>query len=682
MACLTVAGAVRGAEPDHWAFQQLTQPAIPTVKNPDWPITKIDHFILAKLQARDIKPSPRAENHVLVRRAYLDLIGLPPTPEEIAAFAKDLETNAQSAYEKLLDRLLESPHFGERWGRHWLDGAGYVDVVGGDNDAATIKRGENKWRYRDWVIGAFNRDQPFDRFLREQIAGDELVDWRNATAFTPEMRDTLIATGFLRTAADDTDENELNTLDIRHGVLQRTTEVIGNNLLALTIQCAKCHDHKYEPISQRDYYRLIALLQPALNPDRWLQPKERLFADIPAAQKAEIDKHNVAIDKELADLNKRLAEVKKEGKDTTAIADLEKQVKEVTKRKRGWNTLHVITDAGPPTPTRLLVRGDHTKLGDVVEPGFLRALCSTDAAAILRESKDERPTSGRRTALANWMTNPKSHAGALVLRVRVNRIWQHLFGRGIVETADNFGRSGAKPTHPELLDWLANQFVDDGQRIKPFVKRLMLSAVYRQASASTVEPPAADPDNALLWKMRLRRLESEIVRDSLLAVAGKLDRTRGGPPVELEVVSGGTMKVKGPGENRRTVYLLGRRNYHLPILNVFDQPNLTTNCTRRASSAVVLQSLALLNEPFVHDQAKALAERIAAVKPGAEIDRAFTIVLGRSPTVREITACAEHVGTQNSNYLKEKAPPDVARRKALTHLWHMLVNTSEFLHTP
>ncbi len=462
----------------HYAFRKLLSPALPRVQGAARARTPIDRFVLARLEADGLTLSPDADRRTLIRRASLDLLGLPPAPEEVELFVKDPRPDA---YERLLDRLLASPFFGERWGRHWLDGAGYVDVTGGDNDAATVKLGENKWRYRDYVIAACNDDLPFARFLTEQIAGDELADWRSQKTFDAATRRLLIATGFLRTAADDTDENELNTLDIRHGILQRTGEVLAGNLLGLTFNCAKCHDHKYEPISQHDYYRLLGLLQPAFNPANWLQPKQRLIKDA------------------------------------------------------AWGNLQVVCDTGPPTPTHLLRRGNHDRPGAEVVPGFLSVLCSSDAAAVLGATRAEGKTSGRRLALARWLTDPHTPAGGLVLRVRVNRIWAHLFGKGLVETCDNLGVTGAKPTHPELLEWLAVQFAAHVGQLKPFLKLLMTSTVYRQQSADN-QPAGAriDPENRLLWRQRLRRLESEAVRDSLLAVSGRLDRSAGGPPIPVE----------------------------------------------------------------------------------------------------------------------------------------------------
>ena len=642
----------------HWAFQTLSRPVPPSIAEPSRAHTPIDHFLLARLRAARLTFAPEADRATLIRRATLDLIGLPPTPDEIAAFEAD---RSPDAYARLIDRLLASPHFGERWGRHWLDGAGYVDVTGGDNDAATVKLGENKWLYRDYVIRSFNADKPFDRFLVEQLAGDELVNWREATAFTPEIRESLIATGFLRTAADDTDENELNTLDIRHGVLQRTGEVLANNLLGLTLNCAKCHDHKYEPLSQADYYRLLALLQPAFNPDRWLQPKQRLFAALPPAEKRRADEHNAAVDKQIAELNRL-----KQDPETH-----NRRMAELTAKKRTFENWQVVYDAGPATPTRLLKRGNHDRPGSEVAPGFLEVLCSSGQASAITAMGE---SSGRRLALTRWLTAADTPAGALVVRVRVNRVWRHLFGRGLVEPTDNLGLSGERPTHPELLDWLAGEFVRGGGRLKPLLKLLTTSAAYRQASAVPGPAPAADPDNNLLWRMPLRRLEAEVIRDSLLAVGGTLDRSMGGPPVPVDVKADGSLAPKDGDRPRRSVYLLARRNYHPTLLGVFDQPALTTNCTGRQSSAVVLQSLALLNDEFMRGRAVAVADRVAAAKPEAQVETAFRIVLGRAPSAGEAKVAADLLELH-------RARRETASR-ALAHLCHVLLNTSEFLYAP
>jgi hypothetical protein len=578
------------------------------------------------------------------------LTGVPPSPDDVEEFLRD---PSQKACERLVDRLLASPHFGERWGRHWLDGAGYVDVMGGDNDAATIKLGENKWLYRDYVVDALNADKPFARFLTEQLAGDELVDWRSAATFTSEIRELLVATGFLRTSADDTNENELNTLDIRYGVLHRTAETLAGNLLGLTLQCAKCHDHKYEPIAQRDYYRFQALLEPAFNPHNWLQPQDRALPSISQSQRAAAESSSPG--------GGEHGETKPAGPN--------------------WQ---VVYDVGPPTPTYLLRRGDPSSPGEEIPPGFLSVFGPAEDATLIGPSQAAGATSGRRLALARWLTDPESPAGALAIRVRVNRIWQHLFGVGLVATPDNFGMTGAAPTHAELLEWLSCEFVAGGGRLKPLIRQIVLSQAYRQTSAER-QPAAwaADPDNRLLWRQRLRRLESEAIHDSLLAAGGVLDRRLGGPPIPVEPRPDGSFVVKpdgAPGDLfRRSLYLLARRNYHPTVLAVFDQPHLATHCTRRETSAVVLQPLTMLNDAFVLEQASLAAERvrIEATTPEENIRRAFLQILGRPPDEEESAWCEQ---------MLQSAAPAVdgadASHEPLARLCHTLFNTSEFLYIP
>jgi hypothetical protein len=738
---------------DHWAFRRLARPSVPPIKERGRVQTPVDSFVLAKLEAKELGFSPDADKRTLIQRSYLDLLGLPPMPKEVDAFVQDTRPDA---YEQLIDRLLESPHFGERWGRHWLDGAGYVDVLGGDNDAARIKLGENKWRYRDYVIRALNADKPFDLFLTEQLAGDELRDWRSAKTFDEPTRNLLIATGFLRISADDTDENELNTPDVRHGVLQRTGEVLASNLLGVTFNCAKCHDHKYEPISQRDYYRFLALLQPAFNPQSWLQPKDRQLPDISSSERAEIERHNAEIDRQAGAMGKSLAGLRRpalervaearlarlpesiradvrtavqtaavkrndvqkylaskfeeslkvkpeevaaalDEKEKAAADAIERRIAELRRKRRAWEHLQVVYDVGPPTPSYLLRRGNHLTPGVEVQPGFLGALCASDEASGPGVSAAEGATSGRRLALARWLNDEYSPAGALVLRVRVNRVWQHLFGRGIVETSDNFGVTGAKPSHPELLEWLASEFLANGRRLKPFLRLLVTSTAYRQASSkasgrSGDDPHKIDPENQLLWRMRLRRLESEAVRDRILAVSGTLDPTAGGPPVPVDPRPDGTFVVPEKGlptptsQWRRSVYLLARRNYHPNLLNAFDQPDLAMNCTRRPTSAVVLQSLTMLNDSFVLEQADHLAGRVAKAasgpNSGPRVAAAFAMILGRPPTSSESDWCVEVLVRHEEFYRARGLPPEQIVLKSLASLCHTLLNTSEFLYIP
>jgi hypothetical protein len=619
-----IAAAAHAEEHVHWSFRPQTRPA-----GGDGALRAAEH--------------PEADRYTLARRLYFDLLGLPPTSAEITAFVEDARPDA---YERLVDRLLASPHFGERWGRHWLDAAGYVDVVGGDNDAGTVKLGQRKWLYRDWVIRAFNEDRSFDQFLIDQIAGDELCDWRGAKEYTPAARKRLIATGFLRVAADDTDENELNTLDIRHGVLQRTAETLASNLLALTFNCAKCHDHKYEPISQRDYYRLIAVLQPAFNPAKWLQPKDRLLDELPA----DVRKQNAELALQQEPREQLAKTLGKLGLPKTAEA-LGREAKDFANKRRPALPIHAVYDVSAPTPTHLLKRGDHLAPGEEVGHGFLRVLCASESAAEMAPPAVV-GSSGRRLALAKWLTAPGTPAAGLVLRVRVNRVWRHLFGKGLVEP-DNFGVTGPGPSRPELLEWLAAEFRDNGQRLKPLLRLLVTSAAYWQV--------ARQP----------RRLESESIRDAMLVAGDSVDPRVGGEPVPAESRSDGSMIVRGDGTapaSRRSIYALWRRNYHPTILNVFDQPTVATNCTGRQPSAVVLQSLTMLNDAFVREQAERFAKRVRAESAndrGRQVELAFLIALSRPPRPSEAELCR-----------------DFLARRGLALLCHTLLNTSEFLYVP
>ncbi|TWU07240.1 Planctomycete cytochrome C [Symmachiella macrocystis] len=729
----------------HWAYQLLKVEKPRSVVATDRIENDIDRFVVAKLEEQNLQLSPPANRTTLIRRVYFDLIGLPPTPEEIDAFISDKRPDV---YERLVDGLLNSEHFGERWGRHWLDVVGYVDMFGSDNDAAIIKPLNGKWRYRDYVIRAFNADKPFDRFLVEQLAGDELYDWKSADAFTPEMLECLIATGFLLSANDDTDQNELNTPDVRHHVVQRTSELVANSLLALTLQCAKCHDHKYDALPQADYYRLQAVFAPAFNVRHWVVSTGKARADVPDAVKTEIDSINQQADAEIAKLTQQdaaiLAQVRQNVYDKklaalpatiredakTAVAtpadkrsDSQKQLavqyetqlnvtteeikaalsdehrqqcasiaQQIAKQqssKRAYGTIQHVHETYPPPPTYVLRRGNYLRPGLEVQPGLLSILetPSTEESNTVAAAGN---SSGRRLALARQLTNGDKLAGQYVARVIVNRFWQQVFGRGIVATSDNFGVAGAAPSHPELLDWLTSEFLRNGWRAKPIIKQMVMSHAYRQAAVLTSEMVAAektDPENALLWRMNLRRLDSEYVRDAILVSSGKLDRSLFGEFIPVDVRPDGMVVIKKAGlptptyQWRRSIYVLARRNYHLTMLRIFDQPIVARNCTQREPSAVVTQALTLLHDDFVLEQAAFFAERLAAHKtPAEQITAAYRIALGRLPTDEEIRWCTELLHRQAERFRTDEKTAEKVDQLALAQLCKVLFNTNEYLY--
>jgi hypothetical protein len=725
-----------------WAFQKPVRPPVPRVRGAEKVRTPIDALVLARLESAGLTFSPEADRSTLLRRVCFDLIGLPPSPEEVTAFLADTRPDA---YERVVDRLLASPHYGERWGRHWLDAAGYADSVGGDNDPGQVFPREGMWRYRDYVVRALNEDRPFDRFLREQLAGDEMDDWRSAPVLTPAMREHLIATGFLRTTVDHTTEQELNRPFERYQVLYDTIENLTSNLLGLTVTCARCHDHKYDPISQVEYYQLLAILKPVYNPERWIQPQNRHLDDVSPREKEAINRSNEAVDRQVAELNRQITAIRQpyerrlfEAKlaavpeairaDTAAalqtpaakrntiqkyLADrlgpqlavspeeisrslsevdriqadtLNRQVAALKGQRLSIGKIQAAWEAdGAVPPTYVFRRGNLTTPGAEVQPGVFAVLTDPRNPTLLPTASPGAKTSGRRTLWVRWLTSPDH---PLTSRVFVNRVWQRYFGEGIVSTSDNFGRLGARPTHPELLDWLATEFVRGGWKMKDLHRLIVTSSVYRQSAAFQSGPAAVDPGNQLLWRMRLRRLESEAIRDAVLFVSGQLDRTIGGPPVPIEPRPDGMVVVPVKGlptptaQFRRSLYLFARRNYNLTLLSVFDQPVMATNCTRRVHSAVPLQSLTLLNDQFMLDQSGHFAARVAAVadsEPG-RIETAFQLAFARKPGPAEVAASTTLLKKLRERYAGEKLPPAEAERKALAELCHLLMCANEFLY--
>jgi hypothetical protein len=694
------APAITPKQRSFWAFQKPAAAPVPAVKAKARVRTPIDSFVLNKLESAGLSLSPDAPDWKLMRRAFLDVTGLPPSPEQVAEFAQD---TAPGAYERLIDRLLDSPHYGERWGRMWLDAAGYVDTTGKDFDPTKSEYAQGMWRYRDYVVKAFNSDKPWDRFLTEQLAGDELIDWRSAKKFTPEITELLAATGYLRTILDITEEDISNLPVERYEALFKLVEKVSSSTLGLTVGCARCHTHKFDPIPQRDYYRFLALFTTAYNPTDWLQPQNRHLYTVSSTDKEEIDRYNKTLDEPIAEWKKQIAalrkpyetrlldeklkalpesirpdvksaletaaekrdevqkylfskfnaELKITAKDTekllseadkSAIAKLDEQVAASEARKTKLEKIQALWDVGKVPTIRLLQRGSADAPGPRVTPGFLEIVSDpahTDAA---KPDGVQGATSGTRLALARWLTN-SDHP--LTARVIVNRIWQGHFGTGIVATPDNFGTTGAAPTNQELLDYLAVDFVKNGWKAKRLHKLIMTSTVYRQ-SAQQLEQPwlskahTVDPGNALLWHMPLRRLEAESLRDSIMAAAGKLDPTPGGPPIALEMRPDGLQVVSSKEPEsakwRRSVYLTSRRTYPMSFLGVFDYPIIDTNCTRRVPSATPLQSLTMLNDDFVWQSAAALAKR-----SGEDVEKAYLIVLSRKPTPQERDLAATYL---------------------------------------
>lgn len=753
---LPVYSQVTEQDRSFWAFQSPVKSAVPQVKGAANGHTIVDRFLLEKLQEKGLSFSPNADKQTLIRRAYLDLIGLPPHPSAVQAFLSDTRPNA---YEQLIEDLLKSPHYGERWGRHWLDAAGYVDGKL-DNDLGSIYPHIGIWRYRDYVIQCFNEDKPYNQFLTEQIAGDELVDWRRAETFDARTISLLTATGFLRNVDDHTDFPQYG-IEKRYEVVNETLDMFSTALLGLTMECCRCHNHKYDPLPQRDYYRLMACFEPSLNPHTWKPPKDRYLADVSASERSAIDQRNAEIDKQVSELTNaeamlrsqvrtrihsarlatipesiredvRLAvEMKPEQRSDvhkylaekftplltiaendidTALDDTEKrslkssadQRASLLSQKRTYGVIQALWDVGPPPISHVHRRGNVKAHGVLVQPGFPEVLQPKSLVNFEVPEELQGQSSGRRLALARWLTEP-SHP--LTARVLVNRVWHHHFGRGIVETLGNFGSSGSLPSHPELLDWLAVDFIENGWSIKRLHRQIVLSTAYRQSSGQASyhagialspqdrlstemhKAQEIDPANRLLWRMNLRRLEAEIVRDCILAVSGSLDLTAGGPPVEISNPANGLSEAKNSptptSHNRRSVYLFARRVYPLKFLEIFDAPIMPVNCTQRTNSANVLQSLAVLNSEFLFSAAEKLATRISeTATPSIEqqVKLGFQLSLGRSPTTEELERSLAFLNDQQRSFTTAETPEDNARQLALADFCQMLMSSNEFLY--
>jgi hypothetical protein len=655
---------------DHWAWKPPARPALPVVSGSQ-PANPIDAFVRARLEKVGIAPATTARREQLIRRVTFDLTGLPPTPKEVDAFVND---RSPDAWEKVIDRLLASPRYGERWGRHWLDLVRYADTNGFEFDEPR----PDAWRYRDYVIRSLNADKPYDRFIIEQLAGDE--------AF-PGDRDALIATGFNLLGPDMTDASDQNQR--RLNTLNDMTDTAGLAFLGMTIACARCHDHKFEPIPQSDYYRLQAFFAPAMfrrdlsiaseveraahgvkqreyesltKPTRdeiaalespvrkkiFEQKLSRLSEEAQAAHRTPADKRTGG-QQELVAETERLVGVSEAEIGKAMSADEKSKLTVLKDRLKSFDnkkppalpvTMGLTDKPGTPPKTHLLNRGELSLPAAEVEPGYPVVL--TGGKASSATIKAVPASTGRRLALARWIASPNN---PLTARVIVNRLGQHHFGRGIVPTASDFGVRGEPPSHPELLDFLATELVAGGWRLKHIHRLILLSETYQQSTIASAEAREKDPDNRLFSRMNRQRLEGEAVRDTLLAVSGQLNSTACGPGVvltELTAASGGARPVAvtaDPREHqRRSVYLFNRRNLRHPFLEAFDLPDSNLSCPKRERSTTAPQALALLNASDATKAAKALAERLMseAKTDDERIDRAYRLTLGRSPTAGEM----------------------------------------------
>jgi Protein of unknown function (DUF1553)/Protein of unknown function (DUF1549) len=675
----------------------------------------------------------------LLRRVYLDLTGMPPSPDEVGKYLNDQQPDR---YERLVDRLLGSPEYGERWARHWLDLAGHADSEGfGDSDPFR----PYAWRYRDYVIRALNSDKPYNQFLSEQIAGDELADYSKAE-ITPELIDRVAGTGFLRTAADATWEPEFAFLAERMNVLADQIQILTSAVMGLTVACARCHDHKYDPISQRDYYRLSAVLQAAYDPYDWLPPKERKIDIALESEKKETAAFNAPLKKEMERLEQSLEAQAKpfreklleerlaslpEGvrqdlrnlintpqekrselqnylaekfKTTLEITDaglmkkyeafktiakpIHEEIEEVEEKLRPEPHVRVLSDmGGEPSTSYLLRRGEILNPGPSVEPGVPEVL-----TAGLQPYKVVPPwpgtsSSGRRLALARWLTQSRH---PLTSRVMVNQIWMRHFGRGLVPTASNFGRSGMPPSHPELLDWLATEFVSRGWSMKHMHRLIMTSSAYRQSSGKKPEILAIDPENALLSRMTMRRLDAEQIYDSILKVTERLDAKRFGPPEEVEVKPTKEIVAKGSQAGfRRGIYILQRRTTPVTLLEVYDLPQMTPNCVERSQSNVATQALQMMNSGQMWELVRYMAGRVmdeVGDNREKQVNQVYLRALSRPPTefeMRESLATLEELTRHWPPRLErdraETPKQATANWLALAGLCHTILNSADFM---
>ena len=708
---------------DHWAFQPVRRPAMPEVTNTGWVRTPIDAFVLAKLEARGWSPSPEAEPRAILRRVYLDLIGLPPTPREQEAYLRD---PSPEHFKQVVDALLARPGYGERWGRHWLDLVRYAETNGYERDGTK----PYVWRYRDWVIRSLNADKPYDRFLTEQLAGDELPD---ADA------ESLVAMGYFRLGPWDDEPADVaqDRFDQLDDIVSTTSQVV----LGLTLGCARCHDHKFEPLVQHDYYRMVAVFNPLRRPlggrteltspigtpheiarlakrDRQIEKltaeiaeireefrksylesdKSSLPAEVLAAFQAEAAKRDDAqkklVEEHAKQLEEELAAALPE-ETRNQIAELEAKENQLRQEVPDLPSGYFFVEPSAEAPaTHLLKRGQAAQPGPEVAPGVPVVLVSEQPEFL---SPGER-TTRRRLTLSRWITSPDN---PLTARVIVNRVWQHHFGEGLVRSTSDFGTMGDEPTHPELLDWLAHWFVHDaGWSLKKLHRLILTSSTYQMAKTWDPQYGAEDPENLMLWRVPYRRLEVEAIRDSMLAVSGRLNREMYGPStypfVPKEAMEGHSDpdKIWQPFEeteaSRRTIYAFVKRSLIVPMIEVLDFCDTTRTSPKRMTTSVAPQALTLLNGDFANRQARHLADRLL-LEVGTDakflVDRAYLLALCRPPTEVERNALTRFLEAETDNFVAtvggQSGPAELraARRGALVQMCRAILNLNEFVYT-
>jgi hypothetical protein len=634
-------GGITDQDRQFWSFQPVRKPSVPVVKNHSWPKTAIDRFILAALEAKGMQPAAPAEPRTLIRRLYFDLIGLPPTPEEVDDFCHSALRTPHSALENVVDRLLASPHYGERWGRHWLDVVRYADTAGETADYPVPQA----YLYRNYVIDSFNADKPYDVFIREQMAGDILA----AGGSREKYAEQVIATGFLAISRRFGFDPE----NYHHLTIQDTIDTAGQAFLGLTLGCARCHDHKFDPVLREDYYALYGILDSS----RYSYPgseNRRQPADfVSLVPREEAVRLKAAFDAEVSPLTAEVKKLEEEKKalpgqiqsagepDKPALKEkLTRIDADLADRKRRLDALNQVgpyptafaVNEDKPHNARIQKRGEPRDLGDEVPRRFLEILGG--------DRLPSEATGSGRLQLAEWLTRPEN---PLTARVMVNRIWQHHFGVGLVATANDFGARGQRPSHPELLDYLAAEFVRSGWSIKALHRLILMSAVYQQASINpeAANPPSVDADNRLLWRYPRRRLDAESIRDALLAISGKLDRSQGGahpfPPVRQWGYTQHAPFAAVYDTNRRSIYLMTQRLKRHPFLALFDGADTNASTPLRSPTTVPTQALYFMNDSFVHEQANAFAARLIGntADDSSRVDLAYRLVLGRAPSAEE-----------------------------------------------